>query len=195
VVCWWQPVSGAARVVAGPATGFPAAAFEDENPAMWRAARRWAVDGLGDLAGMQAWDLYGGSGDTALLLAERGAQVVSLDADEKAIAWARDRADLAAFGPQVRCIAGRAEDLLPSLPEPQVVVVSPPQSGLHWDVVLRLMGDPVARVVYLSRDPATLARDLHRLEVNYRIRALQGFDSYPQTARVGVVVQLEAAAA
>jgi 23S rRNA (uracil1939-C5)-methyltransferase len=195
VVCWWQPAEGAPRVVAGPATGFPATAFEADNPAMDRAARRWMVDGLGDVRGLQAWDLYGASGDTALLLAERGAQVVSVDADEKAVAWARSRADLAAFGSQVRCIAGRAEDVLPSLPVPQVVALAPPRVGLHWDVVLRLAGDPVARLAYLSRDPATLARDLRRLEVNYHLRSVQGFDLFPQTAQVGVVVHLEAAAA
>jgi 23S rRNA (uracil1939-C5)-methyltransferase len=195
VVCWWRPADGAARVVAGPATGFPSTGFDDVHPAMQQVARQWVIEELGDVRGMQVWDLYGGIGDMAVLLAERGAQVVSVDSDEKAIAWARQRADLAAFGARVRCIAGRAEDVLPSLPVPDVVVVAPPGSGLHWDVVLRLASDPVARLAYLARDPATLARDLHRLEVNYRIRGVRGFDLLPQTAQVGVVVHLEAAAA
>lgn len=195
VVCWWRPVDGAARVVAGPATGFSATGFEDANPAMGQAARRWAVEQLGEVRGLLVWDLYGGTGDMALLLAERGAQVVSVDSDEKAIAWARNRADLGAFGPQVRCIAGHAEDIVPSLPAPDVVVVAPPRSGLHWDVVLRLAGDPVARLAYLSRDPATLARDLHRMEVNYRMLAVRAFDQFPQTAQVGAVAHLEAAVA
>src|SRR5258707_11652057 len=43
IVCWWQPVDGAARVVAGPATGFPATAFEPVNPGMGMITRRWAV--------------------------------------------------------------------------------------------------------------------------------------------------------
>lgn len=193
VVCWWQPVDGAPRVVAGPATGFPATAFEQVNPEMGSAARRWAVEGLGEVRGLQAWDLYGGIGDTALLLAERGTRVVSVDADEKAVAWARGRPDLARFGDQVRCIAGRAEDVLSSLPEPQVVVVNPPRSGLHWDVALRLSGDPVLSLAYMSCDPATLARDLQRLSVNYRVRTVRAFDLFPQTAHVETVVHLEAA--
>jgi 23S rRNA (uracil1939-C5)-methyltransferase len=193
VVCWWHPVDGAPRVVAGPATGFPATAFEQVNPRMGTATRRWAVEGLGDVRGKQAWDFYGGIGDTALLLAERGARVVSVDADEKAVAWARGRSDLAAFGDQVRCIAGRVEDVLPGLPEPDVVVVSPPRPGLHWDVALRLTGDPVSSLAYVSRDPATLARDLQRLSVNYEVRAVQAFDLFPQTAHVETVVHLEAA--
>src|SRR5882762_2872080 len=49
IVCWWQPVDGAARVVAGPATGFPATAFEQVNPGMGMITRRWAVEQLGDV--------------------------------------------------------------------------------------------------------------------------------------------------
>lgn len=189
VVCWWQPVEGAARVVAGPATGFPATAFEQVNPEMGMLARRWAVEQLGDVRGQTVWDLYGGIGDTAALLAERGAAVVSVDADEKAIGWARERRT---EGP-VRFIAGRAEDVLPSLPPPHAVVANPPRAGLHWDVILRLTAEPVARIVYVSCDPATLARDLHRLDVNYEIAAVRAFDLFPQTAHVETVAVLEAA--
>ena len=189
VVCWWHPVDGAARVMAGPATGFQATAFEQVNPGMGALARRWAVDQLGEVRGRRIWDLYGGIGDTAVLLAERGAEVVSVDADEKAIAWARGRVAGARF------IAARAEDVLPSLaaPPPHAVVVNPPRAGLHWDVTLRLTAEPVARVVYLSCDPATLARDLHRLSVNYEVAAVRAFDLFPQTAHVETVVVLEAA--
>jgi len=187
VVCWWQPTEGAARVVAGPATGFPATAFEQVNPDMDILTRRWAVDQLGDIRSQTVWDLYGGIGDTAALLVERGANVVSVDADEKAVTWARDRVQGARF------IAARAEDVLPSLPPPYAVVVNPPRAGLHWDVILRLTAEPVTRVVYISCDPATLARDLHRLNVNYEIAGVRAFDLFPQTAHVETVVVLEAA--
>src|SRR5205823_1404947 len=172
VICWWQPVEGAARVVAGPATGFPATAFEQVNPEMGALTRRWAVEQLGDVRGAVVWDLYGGIGDTAVQLAERGAQVVSVDADEKAIDWAQRRA---APGP-VRFIAARAEDVLPTLPEPSAVVVNPPRGGLHWNVTLRLSGQPVPRIAYVSCDPATLARDLYRLRVNYRLTAVRALE-------------------
>ncbi|HVH68706.1 MAG TPA: hypothetical protein VM716_12635 [Gemmatimonadales bacterium] len=189
VICWWQPSDGAARVVAGPATGFPATAFEQVNPEMGVLARSWAVEQLGELRGAVVWDLYGGIGDTALLLAERGAQVVSVDADEMAIDWARHRP---APSP-VRFIAGNAEDVLPTLPEPTAVVVNPPRAGLHWNVTLRLTGQPVSRLVYLSCDPATLARDLHRLAPVYRVTAVRAFDLFPQTAHVETVAVLEEA--
>jgi 23S rRNA (uracil1939-C5)-methyltransferase len=191
VVCWWQPVDGAARVVAGAETGYPATAFEQVNPQMGALARGWAVEQLGDLRACTVWDLYGGIGDTAALLAERGAQVVSVDADEQAIAWARRRG--IGDGNAVRFIAAKAEDVLPTLPEPHAVVCHPPREGLHWDVTLRLMGQPVPRLVYISSDPATLARDLKRLGANHRLVAVRAFDLFPQTADVETVAVLEAA--
>lgn len=187
VVCWWQPVDGAARVVAGPETGFPATAFEQVNPGMGMLTRQWAVEQLGDVKGQTVWDLYGGIGDTAALLVERGASVVSVDADEKAVTWGRTRL------PAVRFIAARAEDVLPSLPPPHAVVVNPPRGGLHWDISLRLTSEPVAKLVYISCDPATLARDLSRLNVNYQLKAVRAFDLFPQTAHVETVAVLEAA--
>lgn len=195
VVCWWQPVNGAARVVAGPATGFPPTAFEHDHPTMAAAARQWVVDQVGDLRDAVAWDLYGGIGDTAVLLAERGAQVVSVDADEQAVTWARRRPDIVEHGARMRFVAGRAEDVLPSLPVPQVVVVAPPREGLHWDVALRLGGEPVPVLGYVSDDPATLGRDLYRLNVNYRLRSVRAFDRSPHTAQVVTVAVLEGAAA
>ena len=187
IVCWWQPVDGAARVVAGRATGFPATAFEQVNPGMGMITRRWAVEQLGDVRAQTVWDLYGGIGDTAALLVERGANVVSVDADEKAVSWGRARL------PAARFIAARAEDVLPSLPVPHAVVVNPPRAGLHWDVSLRLTSDPVPKLVYISCDPATLARDLQRLNVNYVVREVRAFDLFPQTAHVETVAVMEAA--
>jgi len=187
IICWWQPVDGAARVVAGPATGFPATAFEQVNPGMGMITRRWAVEQLGDVRSQTVWDLYGGIGDTAALLVEGGANVVSVDADEKAVSWGRARL------PAARFIAARAEDVLPSLPAPHAVVVNPPRAGLHWDVSLRLTSEPVSKLVYISCDPATLARDLQRLNVNYVVREVRAFDLFPQTAHVETVAVLEAA--
>lgn len=187
VVCWWQPADGAARVVAGPATGFPATAFEQVNPSMGAITRRWAVEQLGDLRALTVWDLYGGIGDTAALLVEAGANVVSVDVDEKAVTWARSHL------PAARFIAARAEDVLPSLPPPHAVIVNPPRGGLHWDVTLRLTAEPVTKLAYISCDPATLARDLSRLNVNYTIKSVRAFDLFPQTAHVETVAILEAA--
>jgi len=189
IVCWWQPIDGVARVVAGPETEFPATAFAQVNPTMGARARQWAIETLGEVAGRIAWDLYGGTGDTAAALAARGAEVVSVDADELAVAWARGRA----ITGSVRFVAGRAEDVIGQLPAPHAVVVNPPRAGLHWDVTLRLTGAPVPRLAYVSCDPATLARDLARLSATYQVDAVRAFDLFPQTAHVETVVALRAA--
>ena len=194
VICWWHPVDGAARIVAGPATGYPPVGFEADHPAMDGQVRDWAVERLGAVQSGVVWDLYGGIGDTTARLAAREASVVSVDADEQAVGWARRRPELVSQGDRIRIVAGRVEDVLPSLPDPQAVIVRPPPAGLHWDVVLRLTSDPAAHLVYVSRDPATLARDLHRMSVNYELRALGVFDAGPQTAQVETVVHMERAA-
>ncbi|MGH7531289.1 MAG: hypothetical protein ACREMN_12955, partial [Gemmatimonadales bacterium] len=182
--CWWITPSGE-----GSAATSVAGAFEQVNAEMGALARRWAVAQLGDVRGRLVWDLYGGLGDTAALLVERGAEVVSVDADERASDWARRH--LPASG--ARCIAARAEDVIGTLPAPHAVIVNPPRAGLHWDVTLRLTAQPVAHFVYVSCDPATLARDLHRLAVNYTVTAVRAFDLFPQTAHVETVAVLEAA--
>jgi tRNA/tmRNA/rRNA uracil-C5-methylase (TrmA/RlmC/RlmD family) len=145
------------------------------------------ADQLGDVHGRVVWDLYGGTGDTAVLLQARGAQVTSVDADERAIEWARTQPG--AEG--IRFLAARAEHVLATLPEPAAVVLNPPRAGLHWDVTLRLTAAPVERLAYLSCDPATLARDLARMIVNYRVAAVRAFDLFPQTAHVETAVMLE----
>jgi len=71
--------------------------------------------------------------------------------------------------------------------------MNPPRGGLHWDVSLRLTSEPVAKLIYISCDPATLARDLARLNVNYDVKAVRAFDLFPQTAHVETVAVLEAA--
>ena len=86
-----------------------------------------------------------------------------------------------------------AEDVVAGLPDPHAVVLNPPRGGLHWDVTLRLTAAPVARLAYISSDPATLARDLARLGATYRVAAVRAFDLYPQTAQVETVAVLEGA--
>ena len=111
------------------------------------------MEQLGDVRGAVVWDLYGGIGDTAVLLADRGAQVVSVDADEKAVDWARRRPVPA----PVRFIAGKAEDVLPTLPEPNAVVVNPPRAGLHWNVTLRLSAGWATGISCASTTPSCVS--------------------------------------
>jgi 23S rRNA (uracil1939-C5)-methyltransferase len=188
---WWRPREGAARVVAGPHTGFPALAFEQVNPVLGAHIRGDAVSSLGEVAGKVVWDLYGGVGDAARLLARRGAEVWSVDRDRGAIEWARRQEG----GQQTHWVSGLVEESLHRLPAPDAVVVNPPRSGLTTRVSGALetwgAGRPGGRVVYVSCDPATLARDLARMP-SLAVAQVRAYDLFPQTSHVETVVVLEA---
>jgi 23S rRNA (uracil1939-C5)-methyltransferase len=188
--CWWEPAGGAARVVAGPETGFPALAFEQSNPDLAGTIRRDAVCGLGDLRGSLVWDLYGGVGDTAELLAQAGATVWSVDADRAAKEWARKTSR-----DGVHHLTGRVENVLHRLAEPDGVIVNPPRAGLAATVARHLdrwaETHPGGRMAYISCDPATLARDIGRMPA-LRVGRVMAYDLFPQTSHVETLALLEA---
>ena len=193
VVLWWQPEGGAARAVAGARSAFPATAFEQVNPAMGDRVRQWAVHQLGPISGCRAWDLYAGVGETTALLTGRGALVESVESARLAVEEAERRGD----APGALRHVGRAEELAPRLPPPDVVVTNPPRTGMDARVVEAIRVAGPRRVAYVSCDPATLARDLSRMlsrvpaSPPLRVAAVRAFDLFPQTAHVETVVILE----
>lgn len=193
---WWRPGRGAPRVIAGDARGFPVVAFEQVYPEFGWRIRRDAVDALGTLDGKVVWDLYGGVGDTAELLAQRGARVWTVDADRRAIEWGRKREHDGSAPGSVERIAGRVEESLHRLPQPGAVVVNPPRAGMAKVVAAALerwaARSRGARLSYVSCDPATLARDLARLP-SLGLAALTAYDLFPQTSHVETLAVLEAA--
>jgi 23S rRNA (uracil1939-C5)-methyltransferase len=158
------------------------------NPVLASRIRSDAVEALGDVSGRVVWDLYGGVGDTARLLAARGARVWCVDSDRSAVEWAE------AAGGAGNFLAARVEDVLGRLPPPDSVVANPPRIGFDFRVVRHLLrwGERGAgrRVSYVSCDPATLARDLKRLSA-FRIVSVSAYDLFPQTAHVESLVVLE----
>ncbi len=190
VSLWWQPAGGAARVVAGARPGFPALAFEQSNPELAQQIRREAIEGLGRMVGAVVWDLYGGVGDAARLLAASGARVFSVDADASAIRWARQHGGQAG---SITFLEGRVEETLHRLPEPDLVVANPPRAGLapRVSAALEAWGArrPGARLAYISCDPATLARDVARLGT-FQVERLTAYDLFPQTSHVEVLALL-----
>jgi 23S rRNA (uracil1939-C5)-methyltransferase len=194
---WWQPEGGAARVVAGPRTGYPAVAFEQMNAELAETIRQTAVASLGNLDGKVVWDLYGGAGDTAEMLASMGAIVWSVDSDRSAVEWGSARAaDAGVTGSRVNRVNDRVEAVVTRLPRPDLVVVNPPRAGLGSALVrwLQRWGDSAggARVAYVSCDPATLARDLASLPA-FGVELLMAYDLFPQTGHVETLTVLEAA--
>jgi 23S rRNA (uracil1939-C5)-methyltransferase len=183
---WWQPQGGAARVVAGSSEAFPATVFEQVHPAMGDRARDFAVQQLGAVQGRTIWDLYAGIGETTAQLAKQGAIIDSVELDRRAVAEAEAR------GPAARRYAGRVEDVLHRLRKPELVIANPPRAGMDQRVTAELDRLRPARLVYISCDPATLGRDLLRLQ-HFELKLVQAFDLFPQTAHVESVAVLEPA--
>lgn len=186
-VLWWQPAEGAPRTVYGATAAYPVMVFEQVHPVMGDRARGYALAALGDLHGRHAWDLYAGIGETTRALVAAGASVESVEADPRAVQVAEARGPAAG----VTRIASRVERVLERLRPADVIIVNPPRTGLGPAVNEGLCARPAARLVYLSCDPATLARDLSRLELTYRVDTARSFDLFPQTAHVETVVRLE----
>ncbi len=188
VVVWWHPEGGAARAVAGSDSPWPATVFEQVHPAVADAVRRHAVEMTvaGRTAGDVAWDLYAGIGESTVLLAGQGLRVESVELDPRAVALAER---LGPAGP--RRLAGDVADRVGSLMPPGVVLTNPPRTGMAESVTRALAGCGAARIVYVSCDPGTLARDLKRLASHYRLADLRAWDQFPQTAHLECVAVLE----
>lgn len=187
VVLWWAPERGAPRVMAGPAESPAALVFEQVHPAMGDRARRHAVDALGPVSGRTVWDLYAGIGETTGLLLDQGAAVESVEVDARAVAEAERRS----VAGRARRHTGRVEDLLDRLGAADAVIANPPRTGLAPEVTGRFAAQPPERLVYVSCDPATLARDASRLASSHRLDSVTLFDLFPQTAHVETVARFE----
>jgi 23S rRNA (uracil1939-C5)-methyltransferase len=159
--------------------------FEQVHPEMGDQVRDFAVQQLGPVSGLRVWDLYAGIGETTAQLASRGARVESVELDGRAVNEAE------ASGPPALRHAGRVEDLIDRLKTPDLVITNPPRTGMHEHVTAELERLRPARLVYISCDPATLARDVQRLQ-GFRLTLVRAFDLFPQTAHVETVAVLEA---
>jgi 23S rRNA (uracil1939-C5)-methyltransferase len=183
---WWHSDDGVPRAMAGAEEAYPATVFEQVHPAMGDRVRAHAVEALGDVAGRRVWDLYAGIGETTAALARAGASVESVESDRRAVAEAERR------GPNARRHAARVEDVLEELRPAELVITNPPRTGMDGRVAEALERLRPPRVVYVSCDPATLARDLSRMP-GFRIAGVQSFDLFPQTAHVETVAVLDRA--
>jgi 23S rRNA (uracil1939-C5)-methyltransferase len=137
-----------------------------------------------------AWDLYAGVGLFAQSLAQRFEQVIAVESSPASTS------DLARnlHGAGHKRIAKDTLRFLQSPPTqaPDLVVVDPPRAGLGAEVCQRLGAVRPARIVYVSCDPSTLARDLRTLQPSgYRPVAVTLIDLFPQTFHLETVVTLE----
>jgi 23S rRNA (uracil1939-C5)-methyltransferase len=186
VTLWLQVEGREARAIAGTDQPFPATVFEQVHPAMGDRVRAHALADLGGVAGRHVWDLYAGIGETTAALVGAGASVESVESDQRAVAEAEAR------GPAAKRHTGRAERVVARLDAPDLVITNPPRTGMDERVTAALGSAAPRRIVYISCDPATLARDLTRLP-DFRLRSVVAFDLFPQTAHVETVAVLERA--
>lgn len=140
-------------------------------------------------------DVFCGVGFFSLLLADLVDESIGVEIVEPSIAAARQNALLNGIG-NARFYAGDARRTLPDILErhgtPDVVVLDPPRSGTGGKVMRRIARATPRRIVYVSCNPTTLARDLTELEpFGYRITAVQPLDLFPQTYHVETIVTVD----
>jgi 23S rRNA (uracil1939-C5)-methyltransferase len=188
---WWEPAGKPRRLVESRASNREAgAAFVQVNPMVANAVQSWMLGAVSAYHPKTVVDAYAGSGEVAEKLARQGARVTAIEVDRDAVRVAAARLPQGS-----RAIAGRVEDVIESSLPADVVIVNPPRTGLDERVtrVLETQLPKPKALIYVSCNPATLARDLSRLG-SYRLKSLVGFDMFPQTAHVETACELVPAA-
>ena len=158
---------------------------------LYKVARDFA-----DLRGTElVYDLYTGAGTIASFVAKRARKVIGVEYVAQAVADARVNADLNGIA-NTEFVAGDMKDILtPAFTaahgRPDLIITDPPRAGMHPDVVQRLLELRTPRIVYISCNPATQARDLEMLDPAYKVTRVQPVDMFPHTHHVENVVLLE----
>ncbi len=169
-----------------------ALAFAQVNPTVATALRDFVFASVQAFAPARVIDAYAGSGELTERFARDGAEVVSIEADASGAAATRRRVEEAGLGDRVQVLTALVESALASALPADVVVLNPPRVGVATGVTTLLeqaASRGVRGIVYVSCDPATLARDLARVP-GWRIDAVRCFDMFPQTAHVETVCVL-----
>ena len=141
------------------------------------------------------YDLYTGVGSIAIYLSAACQQVVGIEQIEAAIADAKENAAInqvsncSFYAGDVRMIL--KPDFIHQHSKPNVVITDPPRAGMHEDVVNTLLELAAPRIVYVSCNPGTQARDLQLLATKYDIVKIQPVDMFPQTTHIENVALLE----
>ena len=141
------------------------------------------------------YDLYTGTGTIANFVAKKARKVIGIEYVPEAIEDAKVNSELNGIT-NTLFYAGDMKDILTDdfIAEhgrPDVIITDPPRAGMHPDVVKTILRAAPKRIVYVSCNPATQARDLQDLDAQYRVAAVQPVDMFPHTPHVENVVLLE----
>ncbi len=141
--------------------------------------------------GANVLDLYGGAGSIGLALAKDGHKVSGVEIIQASVALANDNAEAVGLT-NYHATRAPAEKLAPeSFDGIDTVVVDPPRAGLHADVVLMLLDARPKRIIYVSCNPITQARDITLLQAAYEPSTVTGYDQYPGTLHLESLVVLD----
>ena len=175
------------RVRALARRGHPAwrACLHSGEPESAKLLHAAVLRAVGTVTGRTVVDAYCGVGVYGRVLARTGARVAGIEIDPAAAAAAREDAP-AGF----RVIEGAVEDHLGEVLPADVVILNPPRPGVDDAVTRALSHRRIVRIISVSCDPATLARDVGRLK-GYRLTRIEAFDLFPQTAHVETLALLE----
>jgi 23S rRNA (uracil1939-C5)-methyltransferase len=188
---WWVPEGGERQLLHDRRRSpHPGASFAQVNPVVAAQLQAYVADRILAHAPATVVDAYAGAGDMAVGLAARGVRVTAIELDAEAAAYCATRLPAGS-----RTLVGRVEDRLGEALPADLVLLNPPRSGLDARVPEALLTGPrPPAIIYVSCNPATLARDLARLP-GYAVASLVPFDMFPQTAHVETVCELIAEAA
>lgn len=151
---------------------------------------------LAQLTGKElVYDLYTGTGTIANFVARHAQQVIGIEYVEDAIADAKANSKCNGIE-NTLFYAGDMKDILTDEfvkqhGKPDVIITDPPRAGMHPDVIQTILRAAPKRIVYVSCNPATQARDLEVLNEQYQVEAVQPVDMFPHTPHVENVVLLE----
>lgn len=177
----------------GLAFKLSARAFLQLNPSQTEVLYDQARQALDLQDGQTLVDAYSGIGTIGLSLADKAAEVRGMDIIPEAVDDAN--ANAAANGiTNAHYEVGTAEDILPKWAidgfRPDAIVVDPPRTGLDENLMDTILAVHPEKLVYISCNPSTLAKDLVTLTEDYRVDYIQSVDMMPQTARCEAVVKL-----
>lgn len=187
---WWENDEGSRTLIGDrrPARSLqpPAASFAQVNAEVAANLRTHVIATVSSYSPKKVVDAYSGAGDTAIAFAKQGSQVTAIELDSDSARWCALHLPEGSVS-----LRARVEEALPGALPADAVVMNPPRAGVDARVTEILEGVAVKPrvIVYVSCNPATLARDISRLP-GYRIASIVPFDMFPQTAHVETVCEL-----
>lgn len=169
--------------------------FFQVNPVQTEKLYQLALEYAGLTGNETVWDLYCGIGTISLFLAQKAKKVMGVEIVPQAIEDAQKNADINGIS-NVEFFVGKAEEILPQMyvkeqVRADVIVVDPPRKGCDEELLETMIQMQPERIVYVSCDSATLARDLKYLsEGGYELVRLRAIDQFAMTVHVETVVKL-----